>query len=157
MRTILGIDPGLRTTGWGIISDKLWCVDSGIITTNNTIKLEERLYHLYTELLLIIDQYQPCEASLEETFVNKNYRSSLMLAHARAVLILAVRIRNIPLEAYTANFVKQTVTSNGHANKEEVRKALSYLVTDIRACTTDAFDALAIAVCHHSCIQRRCK
>ena len=150
---IIGIDPGLNCTGWGIIKkeSQLSYINSGVLKTSNKQSLEERLHLLHKGLLQVLTEYQPDVAAIEETFVNKNAQSSLLLAHARGALLVTCMISGIKsIHHYSANHIKKTVTGNGHAEKQQMINMLKYLVKDltISNITHDIADAIAIALCH---------
>lgn len=148
---ILGLDPGLRITGWGIIDvagSSLSHVDHGIVSSRDEDPLPTRLVSLYTQLTEIIQRYHPQEAAVEETFVNKNPHSALKLGAARGVVLLAPASANLPLGEYAANTVKKSVVGVGHADKSQVAMMVSRLLPQSRGVTKDAADALAVAICH---------
>ena len=149
---ILGIDPGLTTTGYGIISIKNnvpILIDYGIISPNKKENTPNRLYTIFSDIIELIEQYNPNIFSIEDVFYSKNFKSSLMLGHARAAAILAAAKYKIPVFEYSPRKVKQSVTGNGNANKEQVK----FMVTSILNIKNydiplDASDALAVALCH---------
>lgn len=151
---IIGIDPGLGCTGWGIISKagkQLAYVDSGKIKTNSSQQLSQRLHSLHQELSCVLELHRPNLAAIEETFVNKNPRSSLSLCHARGALLLTLTIFNIKnIYHYSANHIKKTVTGNGHAEKHQMINVIKYSLKDIKEkeFSHDIADALAVALCH---------
>jgi crossover junction endodeoxyribonuclease RuvC len=153
MARILGIDPGLVKTGWGIIDfsgSSLRFVVSGIIKPNITLPLASRLAILSQNLTDIIAQYKPDECAIEETFVNKNPMSSLKLGHARGALMLTVSLSGIPLNEYAATLVKKSVTGIGRAEKNQVGIMVKHLMPTAKFDSEDAADALAVAICHTS-------
>lgn len=154
MTRIIGIDPGLRNTGWAVIEAKngnIKLLDLGVINTDSKDSLPTRLLHLHNDIQSIIQIHTPQFAAIEETYVNKNYSSSLKLSHARAAAILSLSIANLtPLE-YPAKTVKKTIVGTGNAEKEQVMKMLTYIIPGLKTITKlDSADALAIAVCHAS-------
>jgi crossover junction endodeoxyribonuclease RuvC len=148
---ILGLDPGLRITGWGIIDvmgSSLSHVDHGIVTSNDQEDLSSRLVSLYTQLMDIIQRYSPHEAAVEETFVNKNPASALKLGTARGVILLAPAYAGLIVGEYSANKVKKSVVGVGHADKTQVAMMVNRLLPKSGGVTKDAADALAVAICH---------
>jgi crossover junction endodeoxyribonuclease RuvC len=148
---ILGLDPGLRITGWGIIDvagSALVHVDHGIVTSKDGEALPSRLSSLYTQLVDIIQRYNPQEAAVEETFVNKNPLSALKLGIARGVVLLAPAYAGLIVGEYAANKVKKSVVGVGHADKTQVAMMVGRLLPKSGGVTKDAADALAVAICH---------
>jgi len=149
---IIGLDPGLRHTGWGVVDKngvKFSFVAAGVISADTTPSLAERLAELHSHLIKILDEFRPDEASIEKTFVNVNPESTLKLGQARGVVLLAPALKGLPVGEYTPNQIKKMIVGVGHADKKQVdmmiRKMLPTLPENIPA---DASDALAIAVCH---------
>jgi crossover junction endodeoxyribonuclease RuvC len=148
---ILGIDPGLRHTGWGlIISDgpRLSYLASGTIRSVQTDELALRLRQLHDGLKAIIETHQPDEVAVEETFVNKDAQATLKLGHARGIALLVPALAGLPVFEYAANLVKKRVTGVGHAEKEQVKAMLRVLLPKAAPKTPDEADALAIAIAH---------
>ena len=148
---LLGLDPGLRHTGWGVIDvagNRLSHVADGVVHSDGKQSLAERLVALFRQLNEILDRYAPDEAAVEETFVNKNPASTLKLGVARGVVLLAPAERGLPVAEYSANMVKKSVVGTGHAEKEQIRHMVGVLLPKARPGTADAADALAIAICH---------
>ncbi len=148
---ILGLDPGLRITGWGIIDvigSTLSHIDHGIVTSNNAEDLPSRLLSLYTQLNHVIQSYTPQEAAVEETFVNKNPLSALKLGIARGVVLLAPAQAGLSIGEYSANKIKKSVVGVGHADKAQVAMMVGRLLPKSRGVAQDAADALAVAICH---------
>lgn len=148
---ILGLDPGLRITGWGIIDvqgSSLSYVDHGIVTSNERETLPSRLHSLYIQLTDIILRYNPHEAAVEETFVNQNPLSALKLGAARGVVLLAPAQAGLIVGEYSANKVKKSVVGVGHADKAQVAMMVGRLLPKSGGVTKDAADALAVAICH---------
>jgi len=147
---LLGLDPGLRHTGWGVVEaqgNHLRHIADGVFHSGAG-ELPERLLRLYNQLNEILDRYRPDEAAVEETFVNKNPQSTLKLGHARGVVILAPAGRGLPVAEYSANLVKKSVVGNGHAAKEQVQVMVRHLLPGCLIESADAADALAVAICH---------
>ena len=148
---LMGIDPGLRSTGWGIIEidgNRLNHVASGAIKPNNAEPLAVRLTQLFDRLCEVIASYSPLEAAVEETFVNKNPSSTLKLGQARGVVLLAPAKSGLPVAEYAANLIKKSLVGTGHASKFQVQKMVQILLPGSKPETMDASDALAIAICH---------
>ncbi len=149
---ILGLDPGLRHTGWGLIEKngpKISFVAAGVINADTTLSLAERLAEIHAAVTKVILDYQPDEAAIEETFVNVNPTSTLKLGQARGAIILAPAEHGISVAEYTPNQIKKMVVGVGHADKNQVdmmvRRMLPTLPEHI---PPDASDALAVALCH---------
>jgi crossover junction endodeoxyribonuclease RuvC len=155
---LLGLDPGLRHTGWGVIEvsgNRLAPVAAGAVHSDGKAPLPTRLVELFRQLEEVLDRYQPDEAAVEETFVNKNPASTLKLGVARGVVLLAPARRGIRVAEYSANLIKKSVVGVGHADKAQVEMMVRRLLPGIEA-TADAADALAVAICHahHAASQR---
>ncbi len=151
IRRILGLDPGLRHTGWGIVDIKgsqLIHVAHGVISSSSKGELAHRLVELYKGLETIIHQYKPMEAAVEETFVNNNPVSTLKLGMARGVILMTPALFNLTVAEYPANKVKKSVVGVGHATKEQVSHMVQVLLPKAAPVKLDAADALAIAICH---------
>ena len=150
MIRILGIDPGLRVTGFGIIEktgSRLVYVSSGCIRVQEET-LPLRLKSIMDNLGEVISQYHPDQVAVEQVFVNINPKSTLMLGQARGAAICAAVLRNLSVAEYTALQVKQAVVGNGHAKKEQVQEMVKRLLGLAGNPGTDAADALACAICH---------
>ena len=148
---VLGLDPGLRVTGWGVVDTdghRLHFVDAGCVTADPGEALARRLAELHEALLVITDRFAPDEAAVEETFVNRNAVSTLKLGQARGAVLLAPGLRGVPVAEYAPNAVKKSVTGSGHAAKEQVRAMVGVLLPGVREVGLDAADALAVAICH---------
>ena len=147
---ILGIDPGLRVTGFGILDksgQKLNYIASGCIKTSQG-ELAQRLKVILDGVSEVIAQYQPQQIAVEKVFVNTNPQSTLLLGEARGAAICAVVGKDLPLSEYTALQVKQAVAGNGHAKKEQVQEMVRRLLRLPGNPSPDAADALACAICH---------
>jgi crossover junction endodeoxyribonuclease RuvC len=156
---LLGLDPGLRNTGWGVIDaegNRLKHVAQGVVRpAADEASLAVRLGELYRLLGEVLDRYQPDVAAVEETFVNKNPASTLKLGMARGVVMLAPAERGIPVFEYATNLVKKSVVGVGHADKTQVQMMVKRLLPGA-ASGADACDALAVAICHaHHAATRR--
>jgi len=159
---ILGIDPGLRLTGFGVIEkegEKVTYISSGTIKTasgkKNKVEGEDdreelpaRLKIILDGLFEVIDTYQPNQVAIEKVFVNINPQSTLLLGQARGAAISAAVIRNLTVAEYTALQVKQAVVGNGHAQKEQVQEMVKRLLNLPATPKPDSADALACAICH---------
>lgn len=148
----LGIDPGLRTTGWGVIDDrhgKLRFIECGIVTSSPSAELSDRLHQLFVAIRTIVLKHHPDECAVEETIVNKNMRTSLHLAHARAAVICAVRDVSVaPISEYSPTQIKRFVQGDGSAEKDAVLRAVSLILGNPTIAKLDASDALAAAITH---------
>ena len=148
---VLGLDPGLRVTGWGVIDShgtRLSHVANGRIATDDDRGLAERLVQLYDGLVAVINEHRPDAAAVEETFVNKNPASTIKLGIARGVVLLAPARAGLPVAEYAANVVKKSVVGVGHAAKEQVQMMVRRLLPGAALAGPDAADALAAAICH---------
>lgn len=148
---ILGIDPGLRKTGWGLIAvhgTKLSYVASGVVQSDGDLDLALRLKQLYEGLAEIVRAFAPDEVSVEETFVNKDAQATLKLGHARAMALIVPALAGLPVAEYGANQVKKTVVGVGHAEKAQVAAMVRVLLPKAEPKSADAADALAIAIAH---------
>jgi crossover junction endodeoxyribonuclease RuvC len=148
---ILGLDPGLRYTGWGLIErrgNNLKFITAGRIVTPDKGELASRLGFLFNELQRVVDETKPDQAAVEETFSNANARSTLKLGMARGVVLLAPALTGIPVAEYAANTIKKTVVGAGHADKNQIQHMVKMLLPQADFSTADAADALAIAICH---------
>ncbi|MDI4664915.1 crossover junction endodeoxyribonuclease RuvC [Xanthobacter autotrophicus] len=148
---IIGLDPGLRRTGWGVIDvtgSRLAFVACGTILPPEQAPMGERLATLHRELLSVIERFSPHEAAVEETFVNMNPSSTLKLGQARGVVLLAPAQIGLPVAEYAALLVKKSVVGAGRAEKAQVRMMIGILLPKATPETEDAADALAVAVTH---------
>ncbi|PZF78550.1 crossover junction endodeoxyribonuclease RuvC [Aestuariivirga litoralis] len=151
MVRIIGIDPGLRNTGWGVISQegsRLTYIADGAIHSDGDASLAERLLQLHSQLADILREFDPDEAAVEETFVNTDARATLKLGQARGVLMLAPAMLKLPVAEYAPNTVKKAVVGAGHAEKDQVKHMVKLLLPKARMRTADSTDALAVAICH---------
>lgn len=148
---VLGIDPGLERTGWGIIESegsRLSFIAAGVIRSKPTETMAVRLCRIDRELSQILETYRPDTAAIEETFVNKNANSSLKLGQARGVAILAPARCGLEVAEYAANTVKKSVVGAGHAAKDQIGMMIKVLLPTSGDLAADAADALAVAICH---------
>ncbi|HEX4298496.1 MAG TPA: crossover junction endodeoxyribonuclease RuvC [Devosia sp.] len=151
MVRIIGIDPGLRRCGWGIIESdgsRLRYVACGTLTPRTDLSLAERLATLHAGLRALIELHRPDEAAVEETFVNAGARSALQLGQARGVVLMTPAAMGLPVGEYAANLVKKSVVGSGHAEKAQVQMMVKVLLPTADFEGADAADALAIAICH---------
>ena len=151
---LLGLDPGLRHTGWGIVEasdNRLRFVACGVINSDKASALATRLRSIYDGLAGIIREFGPAEAAVEETVVNVNASSSLKLGHARGVIVLAAAHGGLLVCEYASKRVKRSVTGTGAATKEQVAHMVKVLLPGALPAGSDATDALAVAVCHAHC------
>jgi len=147
---ILGIDPGSRATGYGVIDCQghaFTFVTCGVIRTSEKKPFPERLEEIYEGIREVIAAYKPQLAGIEDIFTAINPRSALKLGHARGVLILATRQHGLPLEEYSPTVVKQAVAGYGQAPKEQVQQMVRVLLKLVASPSQDAADALAVAIC----------
>jgi crossover junction endodeoxyribonuclease RuvC len=154
---IIGIDPGSRICGYGLLeTQKRSIIAAGCdaIDARSVIDLQGRLAHMFTAIEAVVEEYKPDAAAVESLFYHKNIRSVLTLGQARGVILLALARQNIPMVEYSPREVKKAVVGNGGATKQQVR----YMIDQMFKLTAsskpdDAYDALAIAVCHFNRIK----
>ena len=148
---IIGIDPGLRRTGWGIVEtlgNSLRFVASGTVMSDGKIDLASRLRTLYEGLTDVIHAQQPDEAAVEQTFVNKDAVATLKLGQARGIAMVVPSLAGLPVAEYAPNAVKKAVIGVGHGEKKQIHMMVKVLMPKATFDTDDAADALAIAICH---------
>ena len=148
---IIGLDPGLRCTGWGIIETDgfhLRHIANGFVKTKSDYALSDRLLQLFEGLQEAYFLHKPDEAAVEETFVNMNPQSTLKLGLARGAVVLSAAKYGMSVAEYKPNKVKKAVTGVGHAQKEQVQMMLKVLLPQAKVTNPDAADALAVAICH---------
>ena len=148
---ILGIDPGLRKTGWGVVvseGSKLSFVACGCIESDGAAPLGERLRQLHEGLQRVIATQKPHEAAVEETFINRDPQSALKLGQARGIALVVPALAGLDVAEYAANLVKKTVVGVGHADKKQVQAMIRVLLPKAETSSADAADALAVAICH---------
>ena len=148
---LIGIDPGLTATGWGVVvatDNRLRHVGDGVVRSDPSHALSERLHELYTGLAAVIEDHRPDVAAVEETFVNRNPASALKLGQARGALLLTAALFGLPVYEYAANAIKKAVVGVGHADKQQVRVMVGMLLPGSERASSDAADALAVAICH---------
>lgn len=150
MVRILGIDPGSRITGYGVIAiegNKYRYITSGCIKTSGE-DMSSRLYQVYSGLIEVISQHQPAESGIEEVFLNKNVNSALKLGQARGAALVALAAQSIAVSEYTPRKIKQAVVGYGAAEKQQVQQMVKLLLNLNQIPQADAADALAVALCH---------
>ena len=148
---ILGLDPGLRRTGWGVVvadGSRLTWVAHGVVTPPERAPFAERLLHLLEAVGAVCDQHGCHEAAVEEVFVNMNPSSTLKLGHARAAVMLAPARCGLPVAEYAPNLIKKAVVGAGHADKSQIAFMVKRLLPAAGDVTADAADALAVAITH---------
>jgi crossover junction endodeoxyribonuclease RuvC len=148
---ILGIDPGLRRTGWGVVEiagNRLGFVGCGSVLTNERETLAARLLAIHDGLKRILDEYRPHEAAVEATFVNKDAVATLKLGQARGIAMVVPAKAGVPVAEYAPNLVKKSIVGAGHGDKAQVRMMIGVLLPKADPASDDAADALAVAVTH---------
>jgi len=148
---ILGIDPGLRRTGWGVIevlANRLTFVACGSVASDDRAALAQRLVALHAGLTRVVDEFRPAEAAVEATFVNKDAAATLKLGQARGIALLVPARAGVAVAEYAPNLVKKTIIGAGHGEKAQIRAMIAVLLPKADPRTHDAADALAIAVTH---------
>ncbi|MEJ1979263.1 MAG: crossover junction endodeoxyribonuclease RuvC [Acetobacteraceae bacterium] len=151
MVRLLGIDPGLRFTGWGLIEvdgNRLRHIADGVLATDSDAPVPDRLKAIHDGLTALFAEHRPDEAAVEETYVNRNGSATLKLGYARGVALLAPALVGIPVREYGAMAVKQAVVGTGAATKEQVAMMVRRLLPGAILRRADASDALAVAICH---------
>ncbi len=148
---VIGLDPGLRRTGWGVIDAdgaRLVHVANGVVTSDGELTTADRLVQLHAGLNAVIAEYAPDQAAVEETLVNKNAQSTLKLGVARGVALLVPALSGLPVVEYLPMIVKKAVVGTGHAEKEQVTMMVGRLLPGVEIRNADSADALAVAICH---------
>jgi crossover junction endodeoxyribonuclease RuvC len=148
---ILGIDPGLRNTGWGVVEalgTRLSFVACGSVHSDGTADLADRLHQLHVGLTAVLELHAPDEVAVEETFVNKDARATLKLGHARGIAMLVPAQAGLSVAEYAPNLVKKTIVGAGHAEKAQIHMMVRVLLPKADPRTADAADALAVALTH---------
>ena len=148
---ILGIDPGLRRTGWGVVEiagNRLGFIGCGSVTSNDRDSMATRLLAIHDGLMRILDEFRPDEAAVEATFVNKDAQATLKLGQARGIAMVVPAKAGVPVAEYAPNVVKKSIVGTGHGDKVQVRMMIGVLLPKADPATHDAADALAIAVTH---------
>jgi crossover junction endodeoxyribonuclease RuvC len=148
---IIGIDPGLRHTGWGVIEiegSRLVYIGCGVVEPSPKAEMADRLAAIHEGLRAVIADHAPDEAAVEETFVNKDPRATLKLGAARGIAMLVPAQAGLRVAEYAPNQVKKSVAGTGHAEKAQIRMMVKVLLPKAEFRTDDMADALAIAICH---------
>lgn len=148
---VIGFDPGLRSTGWGVVDwrdGRLRHVANGTCTTASGGELAIRLASLHGQIETVMAQHLPDQAAVEHTFVNKDPVATLKLGQARAVSLLVPAQRGLPVAEYAPNAVKKAVVGVGHADKKQIQHMVARLLPGVELAGPDAADALAVAICH---------
>lgn len=148
---VIGLDPGLRRTGWGVIEaegNRLRHIANGVVTPDRSRELAERLVELYDGLSRVLAAYAPDEAAVEVTLANRNPSSTLKLGMARGVALLVPALCALPVAEYLPMIVKKAVVGTGHAAKAQVAAMVERLLPGCAVAAPDAADALALAICH---------
>ncbi len=151
MVRLLGIDPGLRVTGWGLIEvdgNRLRHVANGVIATDSAEPISRRLKMLHDALMDLLTLHRPAEAAVEETYFNSNGAASLKLGYARGIALLAPALAGVPVSEYAAKTIKMAVVGTGGAEKQQVAVMVRRLLPGVSTFRSDAADALAVAICH---------
>jgi crossover junction endodeoxyribonuclease RuvC len=151
MPILLGLDPGLRFTGWGLIEadgNRLRHIADGVIGTDSATPVPIRLKVLHDALADLLARHRPAEAAVEETYVNRNGAATLKLGYARGVVLLAPALAGVPVTEYAAKTVKMAVVGTGGADKHQVQVMVRRLLPGAGIGRADAADALAVAICH---------
>ena len=148
---ILGIDPGLRRTGWGVVEiagNRLGFLACGSVATRDDDALAARLLVIHDGLVRVIDEFRPDEAAVEATFVNKDAKATLKLGQARGIAMVVPARAGVPVAEYAPNLVKKSIVGAGHGDKAQVRMMIGVLLPKADPSSDDAADALAVAVTH---------
>jgi len=156
---VLGLDPGLRQTGWGVIDaegNHLKHVANGIVVSDRKADLAQRLLQLHRGLAEVVASYRPDTAAVEVTLANKNPSSTLKLGMARGIALLTPALQDLAVAEYLPMIVKKAVVGTGHADKDQVQMMIARLLPGCSVAAPDAADALAVAICHaHNVATRR--
>ncbi|MDA8523813.1 crossover junction endodeoxyribonuclease RuvC [Alphaproteobacteria bacterium] len=148
-RRLIGLDPGLRFTGWGVVDmlgSKLTHIGNGAVRSDASLSLAERLLQLDEGLAAVVAKYAPDYAAVEQTFVNRDGAATLKLGQARAVCLLVPARRKISVSEYAPNFIKRSVTGSGHADKNQIKTMVQMLLPQAEIENEHAADALAVAI-----------
>lgn len=157
MKTILGIDPGTATTGWGVVRGEgqdLALVEYGTIRTPANTPLPERLLAIHREVTTLLETFEPDLVAVEQVFFQKNVKTAMMVGHARGVVLLAAANAGLPIDEFTPNEIKQAVTGYGAADKQQMQDMVRMLLgLDSVPRPDDAADAVAAAICSHHTVR----
>ncbi len=151
MRRLIGLDPGLRATGWGVIEfsgNRLGHIANGVVKADSEGDMAVRLRQLFEGLMRVMEEWRPVAAAVESVFVNKDQGSSLKLGQARGVVLLVPALCNLPVAEYAPNHVKKALVGVGHADKAQMRAMVGRLLPGCVIAGVDAADALGVAICH---------
>ncbi len=152
MRTLIGIDPGLAATGWGVVrfdGSRFFHVAHGVVHTDSQASLSARLLTIHGAIRKLLLKYGPTEAGVEELYFSRNASSAMQVAHARGVVLLALGQKGIPVECYSPQHVKAAVIGRGRADKDQVQRLVGVVLGLEKLPAPDhAADALAVAICH---------
>ena len=151
MTRIIGIDPGLRNMGYGVVDSegsRLRFIACGSVHSDAALTLAQRLGQLHEGLAAVIAAHRPDEAAVEETFVNRDPQAALKLGQARGIALVVPALAGLPVAEYAANVIKKTVVGAGHADKAQIAMMVKVLLPKSDAKSTDAADALAVAITH---------
>ena len=158
MTIILGIDPGSRITGYGLVKEinrRIEYIDSGCIRTDPKGELSQKLLQIYDGICELMDHYSPEEVAIEQVFMHQNPNSALKLGHARGVAMVAAASHRVKVSEYSARAIKQTVVGYGAAEKDQVSQMVVHLLMLNNPPQKDAADALALAICHAQSLRFR--
>lgn len=156
MTRILGIDPGLRHTGWAVVESRgneRRYIASGVVLPDTKMELSVRLAEIFKGVTKIIDDFAPDECAIEIIFSNMNAKTTLLLGHARAAAIVAAGNREIPVFEYEANKIKKAISAAGHADKDAILKMVKMFLAGANPKTADEADAIAIALAHSNMVK----
>ncbi|HYM31016.1 MAG TPA: crossover junction endodeoxyribonuclease RuvC [Candidatus Cybelea sp.] len=148
---LLGLDPGLRSTGWGVIEavgNRLRHLSNGVVKSDGDAPIERRLLQIHDGLQQVLAEWLPDAAAVEETFVNKNPVSTLKLGLVRGVVLLVPALNQVPVAEYAPNLIKKSVVGTGHAEKLQIHAMVRVILPGCAIAGPDAADALAVAICH---------
>ena len=152
MVKVIGLDPGINKTGWAIINssqnNNIEFLDGNTISTDSKMDIGQRLHIIFEQLQKVISLHSPDEAAVEKIFVNKNPKSSLTLGYARGVAILALKMTKLSVNEYDANYIKKSITGNGHADKNQIIFMVGQIIKNIDIKCHHTADAIAVAICH---------
>ncbi len=152
MSTLIGIDPGLAATGYGIVrfdGSRFFHVGHGVVHTDPDAPLPERLQVIYRNIRELVSEFRPVEAGIEELYFSRNASSAMAVAHARGVVLLALGEAGVPVGCYSPQQVKAAVLGRGKGDKDQVQRLVAVLLgMDKTPCPDHAADALAVAICH---------
>jgi crossover junction endodeoxyribonuclease RuvC len=153
---VLGVDPGSRITGYGLVEKKdniMRCVHAGAISSFGNVPFSERIYKIFRSMVDIMTRYKPQEMAIEDVFFAKNVKSSLKLGHARGAALIAAGNCGVKVFEYTPLEIKKSVVGYGRASKEQIRSMVQVILKLKNQFGTDTSDALAVAICHHNWIR----